>query len=359
MCTIRDNLPAYKIPDASLQESCFPSVSGGRNPVVSVVIVNYNGLHFLKDCVQSLLSQTFRQIEIIVVDNASSDNTVEFLKGQYPGLKIIENTINYGFAGGINEGIRHASGSFILTMNNDTSADPHCIEHLIAVMNTDDRTGMCATKMLLPDNRIDSTGICISRSGAAWDRGIFENNNGQFGEREDVFGPCAGAALYRKTMLDEIGLFDEDFFLYMEDVDLAFRARLAGWNCVFVPEAVVYHYHGGTSGVMSDITIYYGNRNILWWPVKNYPLLILLVSLPWMIARTMGVLPYYASMGRGRIVLKSKMDGIAGLPKMWKKRKFIKQTISLRKINSYFTEWTAFRLRLHPDYRSDQYLRKK
>ena len=217
--------------------------------------------------------------------------------------------------------------------------DCYCIERLTTEMNCTESVGMCAPKMLFPDGRINSAGICISRSGAAWDRGMFEEDFGQYDTNEDIIGPCAGAAMYRKTMLREIGLFDEDFFLYMEDVDLAFRACLAGWKCSFVPGAVVYHYHGGTAGFMSDLTVYFGNRNILWWPVKNYPLLILLVSIPWIIARTIGVIPYYTFKGKGKIILKSKCDGFVGLPRMWKKRKNILIKGSRYSINRYFVKW--------------------
>ena len=131
--------------------------------------------------------------------------------------------------------------------------------------------GMCASKMLFPDGRINSTGICISRSGAAWDRGMFEPDRGQYDLEEEVFGPCAGAALYRKEMLEEIGLFDEDFFLYMEDVDLAFRGRLAGWKCIYVPEAKVYPPSWRNSRFGSDLSVYYGNRNVIWYAIKDFP----------------------------------------------------------------------------------------
>jgi hypothetical protein len=213
-------------------------------------------------------------------------------------------------------------------------------------MNGDESVGMCAPKMLFPDGRINSTGICISRSGAAWDRGMFEEDRSQYDTPEGIIGPCAGAALYRKTMLQEIGLFDEDFFLYMEDVDLAFRACLAGWKCSFVPEAIVYHYHGGTAGFMSDLSVYFGNRNILWWPVKNYPLLILLVSFPWIIARTIVVIPYYTFKGKGKVILKAKIDGIAGIPRMWRKRKYILVKVTQNTINRYFVNLSISHRRL-------------
>jgi len=305
-------------------------------PIVSVVIVNFNGRKFLSDCIGSLYAQTYQNLEILVVDNGSSDDSVDYLKSCHPDVIIIENALNLGFAGGVNAGIRHSRGSFIFTLNNDTWADCHCIEQLTAEITTDDRTGMCATKMLFPDQRINSTGICLSRSGAAWDRGMFEEDAGQYNAREEIFGPCAGAALYRKKMLDEIGLFDEDFFLYMEDVDLAVRGQLAGWKCIFVPGAVVYHYHGGTAGVMSDLAIYHQNRNILWVPVKNYPIHTLFVLLPWMLVRNIGIMFYYIDKGKGTLILRAKIDGIMGFPRMWKKRENIRRTVFIKRIFTLF-----------------------
>ena len=205
---------------------------------ISVVVLNFNGKQYLHDCLSSLALQTCMDFEVIVVDNGSSDGSVEYLRGNFPWVKVVRNEENLGFAEGTNSGIREAKGDLILTLNNDTKADKDFIKRLIEPMS-ETKVGMCASKMLFPDGRINSAGICISRSGAAWDRGMFEPDTGQYNQEEEVFGPCAGAALYRKEMLEEIGLFDEDFFLYMEDVDLAFRGRLAGWKCIYVPEAVV------------------------------------------------------------------------------------------------------------------------
>ena len=310
------------------------------DPLVSAIVVNYNGKRFLRECIQSLIDQTYGNMEIIIVDNGSTDDSIDYLNSNFKGLIIVKNPENLGFAGGVNTGIRKARGSFIMTLNNDAWADCHCVDRLLSATKSDDRIGMCGAKMLFPDNRINSAGICISRSGAAWDRGMFELDKGQYDRREEIFGPCAGAALYRRSMFEEIGLFDEDFFLYMEDVDLAFRARLAGWKCMFVPDAVVYHHHGGTAGFMSDLTIYYGNRNILWWPVKNYPFLTLVISLPWIIGRTLVVIPYYVLRGKGRVVLKSKIDGLSGLRTMVKKRRYIHRTISEYEINRFLKVWS-------------------
>jgi GT2 family glycosyltransferase len=287
-------------------------------PFISVIVVNFNGKRFLEPCFSSLARQTYPAFEVILVDNASSDGSVEFVRERFPDVKIISNGENRGFAAANNAGIASARGSLIATLNNDTATWPRWLEALAEAMMSDEHVGMCASKMVFmasPDI-INSAGICISRSGACWDRGMFERDTGQYDAVEEVFGPCAGAALYRKSALDEAGLFDERFFAYMEDVDLAFRCRLKGWKCLYVPEAMVRHYHGGTAGYMSDLSIYYGNRNIVWNFVKNFPAGLLLASLPWAVGRNLAALPYYAVKGHGRAALRSKLDALKGLPAM-------------------------------------------
>jgi len=292
-----------------------------KDPLISVIIVNFNGFRFLEPCLSSISSQSYRHFEIIFVDNGSSDSSADFVKEHFPSAVVIATGKNLGFAGGTNAGIRKARGEFILTLNNDTVADPQFLENLIKTMIADPGVGMCASKMIFPDGRIYSTGICVSRSGTAWDRGIFENDTGQYESETEVFGPCAGAALYRRTMLEEIGLFDEDFFLFMEDVDLAFRARMASWCCRYIPSAKVIHIHGGTAGVNSDISIYYGNRNLLWCVIKNFPLRTLLVSLPGIIYRNCADIPFYFLQDKGWTIIRAKIDSLKGIPRMWRKRR--------------------------------------
>jgi hypothetical protein len=306
--------------------------------LISVIVLNYNGKGFLNSCLSSLASQTYSDFEVIVVDNGSRDGSPEYVKENYPWVRLAKNDENLGFAGGTNVGIRAAKGEFVITLNNDSRADSRFIEELIKPM-ADPEVGVCAAKMLFPDGRINSAGICISRSGAAWDRGMFEPDRGQYEFVEEVFGACAGAALYRREMLDEIGLFDEDFFLYLEDVDLAFRARLAGWKCLYVPGARVIHHHGGTAGVGSDLAVYYGNRNIVWYPIKDFPFRLLITSLPFIVARNLAVIPYYALRGQGGVILKSKLDALKGVVKMMEKRKDVVRRADYSQINRFVEIW--------------------
>jgi len=312
-------------------------------PLVSVIIVNYNGKHYLKNCLSSLSTQSYPAIEIIFVDNGSVDGSAEYVRKELPSAKIIESKKNLGFAKGNNLGIKEARGELIATLNNDTEVTPLWLEELVSAMNSDELVGMCASKMLFMKNpeMINSTGICISRSGTCWDRGIFEPDTGQYGSNEEVFGPCAGAALYRKKMLDEIGLFDEDFHAYVEDTDLAFRGRLAGWKCLYVPGAVVYHVHAGTGGFETDYFIYYGNRNVLWVTIKNFPKLLFFSSLPWIIGRNSVVIPYYILKGHGRAVIRAKLDAIKGIPRMLAKRS--RWRVNEAEIRRFVQIWAGMR----------------
>jgi GT2 family glycosyltransferase len=306
--------------------------------LISVVIPNLNGKRYLHDCLSSLALQTCKDFEVIVVDNGSSDGSTDYLRSNFPWVKILEKKENLGFAAGTNCGIRAARGDLILTLNNDTKANMNFIEFLTKPMS-DRSVGMCASKMLFPDGKINSTGICLSRSGAAWDRGMLEPDQGQYDFQEEVFGPCAGAGLYRKEMLNEIGLFDEDFFLYMEDVDLAFRGRLAGWKCIYVPEATVYHHHGGTASFGSDLAVYYGNRNVIWYPIKDFPTGLLITSMSFILCRNLAVIPYYVLRGQGRIILRSKLDALLGIPKMLGKRQEVLRRASSQDSCSLIKTW--------------------
>lgn len=308
-------------------------------PVISVIIVNYNGDRFLDGCLSSLYQQTFKNFEIILVDNGSTDGSVAHIRTQFPSVKIIETGKNFGFSGGANSGIKNSNSEFILTLNNDTMVDPHLLEELQKPMHSDPRVGMCASKILFPDRSINSTGICISRSGAAWDRGIYEPDDGRYDKVEEVFGPCAGSALYRRAMLDEIGIFDEDFFIYMEDVDLAFRGRLSGWKCIYVPTARIIHEHGGTAGINSDLSVFYSNRNLLWNVIKNFPAKTLLISSPWIIGRYSADIPFYILEGNGRAIIRAKIASLKGLFSNLKKRKHLNKKIPDDDIEKWIQTW--------------------
>ena len=243
------------------------------SPQVSVVILNWNGRPFLEPCLRSLQAQTFADWEAILVDNGSTDGSVEMLRERFDWVRLIVNPRNLGFAAANNQAIRASTAPYIATLNNDTRPEPDWLASLVKTMASHPDVGACASKMLFADRlgMINSAGIAIDRAGIAWDRLGGEADRPGEVELQEVFGACAGAALYRRAMLDEVGLFDEDFFAYMEDVDLAWRARSAGWRALYVPAARVVHHHSGTSIEGSAFKSRLLGRNKLWLLTKNYP----------------------------------------------------------------------------------------
>ena len=222
-----------------------------------IVIVNWNGLHFLKECLSSVEQQTYRYYETILVDNGSTDGSIAYVKSHYPTVRIIALDRNEGFAKANNLAMEEALRqkiNYIALLNNDTKADRRWLEHLMQVVKKDAKNGICASKMLLMSDPtvLDSTGH-IFQSGKISDRGHGEVDSGQYDDKPDVIGACAGACLYRREMLEAIGLFDESFVTYCEDAELSWRAHNSGWKARFVPESVVLHYHGGTTRSTQEI----------------------------------------------------------------------------------------------------------
>ena len=221
-------------------------------PLVSVVIVNWNGLRFLDGCLSSLFNQSYQDFEVIMIDNGSADGSVEFVKSNFPRTVIIENKENLGFSAANNQGIKVARGKYIATQNNDTVADKNWLSNLVNLAeSSESRVGMWAPKILSikEPSKIDSVGgLIIYKDGIARGRGRGKEDKGQFDKVEEILFPSACSALYRKDMLDEVGYFDEDFFAYGEDTDLGLRGRLAGWKAFSAPNAIVYHHYSGSTG---------------------------------------------------------------------------------------------------------------
>ncbi len=292
---------------------------------ISVIILNWNGKHYLERCLSSTLKQTYPNFEVILVDNASTDGSVEFIRERFPEVKVICNEKNLGFAAGNNIAIRATQGEYIATLNNDTQVDPHWLEELVSAAESDPKIGMCASKMLFLHRPeiINSTGISLDKACIAWDRRGGERNEGDENEPIEVFGPCAGAALYRREMLEQVGLFDEDFFAYLEDVDLAWRARLMGWRCLYVPTAKVYHVHSATGIEGSPLKTYLLGRNKIWTIVKNYPSPELFLFLPLITFYDLGAVLYALIIGRDVNPLRGRIAGLRGLVRFLRKRREI------------------------------------
>ena len=240
---------------------------------VSIIIVNWNGAHLLPACLDALRGQTRPPDEIIVVDNGSTDGSRELLATRYPEARLLPLPRNVGFAAGNNRGIAASRGALVVTLNNDTIPAPALLAELCAPLDADPRLGSTASTMLFahaPD-RIASAGIRVARNGLALDDLLGARWTGRRREPRPIFGPSAGAAAYRRAMLADIGLFDDAFFMYLEDADLAWRARLRGWASVHVPPAATLHVYSASSGQGSPFKSFHRARNRLWCLRKNLP----------------------------------------------------------------------------------------
>jgi GT2 family glycosyltransferase len=269
----------------------------------SIIIVNWNGKAHLPDCLESLNAQTFKDFETILVDNGSADGSLEFVDKHYPWVKTVALPANRGFAGGNNAGYPHASGDYIIALNNDTEAEPTWLEELVRVTDENPAVGMVASRICSYDDHdvIDSLGVKVCSDGMS--RGAFRLQRFSdlaLGKTEEILLPSACAALYRRQMIETVGFFDEDFFAYCEDTDLGMRGRLAGWRAVLARDAVVYHKYSQTGGVFSPFKLYLVERNHYWVAFKTYPL-------TWIMALPVATLLRYLE--QVRVVLTSRGTG--------------------------------------------------
>jgi Predicted glycosyltransferases len=256
-------------------------------PKVIIIILNWNGKENTINCLEALKLTTYPNYEIIVVDNGSTDGSIKYFKDHYPEIKLVENKENLGFAEGNNVAIREVLArketKYIALLNNDTIVEPDWLEKLVNALEHDKNIGSCQPKILSLSNpdTIDAVGIYVSKDGAAYQEGHNEKDLGQYGKTTEVFGVCAGAALYRVKMLNQIGIFDKDFFAYYEDVDLAIRSRLFGWKSICVPQAVIYHIHSATLGNDSPFKKYLLERNSYYYVFKSLPRKVIVRFLIW------------------------------------------------------------------------------
>src|SRR5918911_4029813 len=254
---------------------------------VTVVIPNWNGERFLRLCLGSLRDQSFRTFETIVVDNGSVDGSITFVEEHFPEVDVVSLGENRGIAAAFNAGIEASTAEYVVLLNNDTEQDPGWLEALVLAAEDHPEAGLFASKLVdFHDRRVlDGAGDAMRLSGLPYRLGHGERDAGQFDEPGYVFGACAAAALYRKSLFEEIGRFDEDFVSYCQDGDLSFRAQLAGHRCFYVPDAVVYHMgSASTGGKRSPTATRLGTRNSLSLLVKNLPLSAVPHILPFFVA---------------------------------------------------------------------------
>jgi len=316
-------------------------------PLISVVIPNWNGKHFLAECIDSLNEQTFRDFEIILVDNGSTDGSAEFAEERYGNfIRIIRNKKNLGFTGGNNVGIEAARGEYIVLLNNDTWAHPNWLDELVKATHLGPPVGMWASKVYsyYKRSQIEAVGELIYWDGLSRSRGQYEQERGQYEEMEEIFFPPGCGGMYRKVVFEEIGLFDEDFFAYADDAEIGIRARLAGWKCVYVPKAILYHKNSGSTGQYSAFKAFYVERNRFWITLKYFPLPLLFLSIFFTFYRfafqAYGALAHRGAAGKFTeiysplrligILCKAYGSGFRHFPKMWRKRRRLKP---LRKVS--------------------------
>ena len=295
---------------------------------VSVIIPNWNTRRYLGPCLRSLREQTFRDFEVILVDSGSEDDSLSFVAENFPEVHLIALGENRGFSGAVNAGIGASDSELVVLLNNDTEQDPAWLATLVRAAEGHPKAGSFASKLLDFRNRqvLDGAGDALRKSGLPYRLGHGERDLGQFDKPTPVFGACAAAAMYRREMFDDIGTFDEDFFAYCEDGDLSFRAQLAGYSCLYVPGAVVYHVgSASTGGKRSPTATRLGTRNSLCLLVKNLPSALVPGILPAFVAGQLSRLAVTTLTGVLPAHLKGLAQALRLLPLMLRKRRLIQR----------------------------------
>ncbi len=307
----------------------IPMNPNSRSPLkVSVVVPNWNGMRFVGMCLDSLAKLDFADYEVIVVDNGSSDGSREMIEEQYPDVRLLKLPENMGFAIACNEGIKASNAEYIVLLNNDIEVTPDWLRELYEGMERHPECGMGTTKMMFLDQRdvFYNTGDLFHSWSAGGGRGQGEKDVGQYEKEDYVFGACAGAGIYRRTFFNQVGLFDEDFFIFAEDVDLNMRGQLQGFRAVYLPKAKVYHIGTATVGLYSDRYVYLCKRNDLWVFIKNYSLKMYFKFIFSIWKHQFADIKYFTYRGQGQVLLKSKWDALKLLPQMLFRRSQIQQS---------------------------------
>jgi GT2 family glycosyltransferase len=316
--------------------------SAGQNaPGVTALVLNWNGARVVGDCVRSLQAQEYPAIEILVVDNASTDGSADMVRREFPAVRLHVNEKNLGFGGGNNVGIGLAETPYILICNNDTRIQPDAVRRLVEALEADPKAGSATPCIILAaSGKVDATGIVVCPDGLALGRGRAESPQA-FCEPAEVFFGSGCCSLCRRDMLESVRIggeiFDEDFFAYADETDLGWRARRRGWKSLYVPEAVVYHHHAASSGSVSPFLARLVERNRVWVAVKSFPAWLLVYGVGWTLYRLFWQ-GWGALTRRGRagamaaerskvemagILFRAYWEALCGLPKMWRKRRAV------------------------------------
>ena len=285
---------------------------------ISVVIPNFNGIHLLKECLDSIKKQDFTFYEVIIIDNASQDESVEYLNKTYPEFTLLLNNENLGFAAAVNQGIKASNAEYIFLLNNDVELEFDCISNLLNCIKKDKTIFAVSSKMIQYNDRckIDDAGDEYTIFG--WTKKVGNNKSPDlYNNKREIFSACAGAALYRKSVFNEIGCFDENFFAYMEDVDIGYRAKIYGYKNLYCPKAVVYHIGSGSSGSKyNKFKIRLAARNNVYVPYKNMPWPQLTLNSIFLAIGFIIKYIFFLRKGYGKDYLKGLKEGLTSLDKI-------------------------------------------
>lgn len=302
---------------------------------IALLIVNWNSGNWLKQCLQGVAAQTVQPQRIIVVDNASTDSSLDGIEEIVATVEIIRETENLGFARGNNLALKSIEKiHWTVLLNPDAVPEANWLEKLIHAAQEFPEYAFFACKLLDAGDqaRLDGKGDVYHTSGHAWRQGFGKDSNIEGETAGECFSPCAAAAMYRTDILRQVGGFDERFFCYFEDVDLGFRLRLLGYRCLYVPEAVVAHAGSAATMKRSDFSVYYGHRNMIWTYCKNMPWPLFWIYLPQHLLMNAVVIFVLFFRGQGRVAIRAKIDAMRDLPSVWLDRREIQQTRQVRSL---------------------------
>jgi GT2 family glycosyltransferase len=296
-------------------------------PDVSIIIVTWNGKHLLQACLSAVAAQEGVSFEMIVVDNGSEDGTANFIRERFPSVRVVPLSQNLGFAAGNNAGVREARGRYLAFLNNDTEAEAGWLRALLGGLDEKARFALATSRIVYMHNPgvIDSAGDGVLRWG-----GAFKRHHGAPAHlavsSDEVFGVCGAACLMPRAVFDELGGFDEDFFASHEDVDLSYRARLRGYRCRYVADAVVRHHGSATLGKTSEVAVFHGQRNLEWMYFKNAPASVLARTLPGHLIYNAAAAVHFARLGLLGTFFRAKIAALKGARQIVRKRAAVQRS---------------------------------
>jgi len=295
---------------------------------VAVVIVNYNGANFLKACLSSISQQSVKPERVIVIDNASTDSSIEIIETDFPEIELVKLSQNSGFAAANNTAFSLIENcNWVALLNPDTIAPVSWVEKLKQAISQypENSVFSCRLEDMNDSSKLDGTGDQYHVTGLSWRRDHGASTSINRSVEEGVFSPCAAAALYRLEDVVSAGMFDESYFCYNEDTDLMFRMRLKGKSCLHLDHCVVRHAGSGITGAQSDFSVYYGHRNLVWTYFKNMPSFLLWLYLPQHILLNLVSIVYFTMKGRFKVIVRAKWHALCGLPRILRMRRSIHQ----------------------------------